>query len=90
VLEVVDRLRTRALAVGVQHNLGHPGLPGKIGRPSPQRQAMHGFKEAESFDVRYYKRWALRRLIEETIGAARMSTDYQFGLGWQMSCPTTS
>jgi AraC-like DNA-binding protein len=46
---------------------------------------MRGFKEAENFDVRYYTRWELRRIFEETIGAARMSTDSQFGLGWQMS-----
>jgi SAM-dependent methyltransferase/uncharacterized protein YbaR (Trm112 family) len=63
-------------------------MANKLGIRSLQHQAARNFTEPANFDVRYYSLWELRRLFNETIGPARISTDCYFGLGWQMYIAT--
>lgn len=60
-------------------------MPTKYGIRCLYHQARRRFREAESFDVRYWSRAELHRLFSSTVGPTRFSVDCFFGIGLQRS-----
>ena len=72
----------RVLTVG-GHSLVQ--MPNRLGIRCLQHQLRRGFREPESFDVRYYGYLELLKLFCETIGPTNTSVDCFFGIGLQAS-----
>jgi SAM-dependent methyltransferase len=60
-------------------------MPSALGIRSLYHQARRGFREPQSFEVRYWLPRELLRVFDETIGSSHLSIDGFFGLGIQAS-----
>jgi len=60
-------------------------MPNKFGIRSLYHQARRGFREASSFDVRYWNLRSLKKEFTRTVGKSSVTVDCFFGLGLQPS-----
>ena len=58
-------------------------MPNFLGIRSLQHQVKRGFREANSFEVRYWSVPELKRVFRKSIGNTLVSVDCYFGLGLQ-------